>query len=1034
MKDNRYGFTLGGPLLKDRLFLFGHYEGRRFPRTTIVTRRVPLGDLRNGILNFTDATGVVRQYDLETSTACGPSGGVPCDPLGAGISPVVQSVLNSLPAENTGLGGDGLNTRNFQANIDNSLKEEFAVARLDYKLTDKWDVFGSFRYAHTDVAGTQQVDITGVSGCTAPCSTRVNPLEPRYFVVGLNGQITPKLLTETRFSWYRHWWEWGTQAPIPQATGTAAAIQMAGEGAGNVGTKLLADPMNIDTQNARSRVWNGKDSYLAENMTYLAGKHTLQFGGSFRNENIFHQRTDKVTGGLSSGPIFWLRSQNGSGGSFLNIPAANRPPDCAGAITTFCLQPGDVARWNALYATVLGLVDQSAQVLARDGNLDPLSFGTGPEANVNIKAYEFYFQDVWRMSPTVTVNYGLTYQIQRPPVEEDGLQTLPIIASTGEPVDLRGYYNERATAALGGQIFNPDIAFSPIRSITSQKYVTEIDWNNIGPRISAAWSPSADDGWLGALFGQNKTAIRGGWGMTYTRMNGVGLVMTPILGVGLAQVVSCNGPTTTGVCSGSTNPTTGFRIGPNGDGTNILPSAQPIAPGQIPFPVSAPNGETRSFSIDPGLELGYSHSFDITWQRELPGDMLLEVGYVGRLGRNLTQNADFNSIPHFSVDSASGQTLAQAFDAVAEHLRAGNPASSVALQPWFQNNMPATACLNAAMTQIPCTQFLAANNNVDFIIGDLGGLFLNTIDPARFGAGLQPFMNNQILINNFTFDGGQSNYHAMFFTVRKRTSRGFAWDFNYTLGRSNDFFGLNQENTAFSNSSPYRQKLDLAPSLFDVRHVFNAHWYYELPFGPGKTWASESGIANKVIGGWHIAGLFVGSSGLPLCVGDSSGFSGAGANFGAPLGTGFCMIPTSAGSFSNSRHLNNAGTAATSAAPWLGGATFGGSSDQNLFADPGAVASSFRFPLLTQDTRNGFGVLRGLPHWNMDFSLGKKTSITEQIGVVFTFDFLNVFNHVEFNNPSVDLADPTNFGVLNAQFGGSQNGPRRIQFGLRVEF
>ncbi|MGH9817830.1 MAG: hypothetical protein ACRD6I_17295, partial [Candidatus Acidiferrales bacterium] len=91
-------------------------------------------------------------------------------------------------------------------------------------------------------------------------------------------------------------------------------------------------------------------------------------------------------------------------------------------------------------------------------------------------------------------------------------------------------------------------------------------------------------------------------------------------------------------------------------------------------------------------------------------------------------------------------------------------------------------------------------------------------------------------------------------------------------------------------------------------------------------------------------------------------------------------------------------------------------------------------PLLTQDTRSGFGVLRGLPHWNVDFSLGKKTTVTERVGFVFTFDFLNVFNHVEFNNPSTDLGDPSSFGVLNSQFGGSQNGPRRIQFGLRVEF
>jgi putative hemolysin len=1036
LKDNRYGFTLGGPIMKDKLFMFGHYEGRRFPRTQIVTRRVPLADLRNGILNFADGTGTVRQYNLLTSTDCGPAGGMACDPRGLGISPVIQSILNSLPQENTGLGGDGLNTRNYQANIDNTIKEEFFVVRLDYKITDKWDFFGSYRYAHTDTTGTQQVDITGISGCSAPCSTRQNPLEPRYVVFGVNGQISPKLLSETRFSWYRHWWQWGTLDPFSQVAGTAAAIQMAGEGLGNAGTKLLADPINIDTQNARSRVWNGKDTFVSENLTWLAGKHTVQFGGSFRNESIYHQRTDKVTGGLTGGPIFWTRSRNGSGGSFLDVGVNGRPPDCSTTITTFCLQSGDIARWNALYATVLGLVDQSAQILARDGTLNPLPLGTGVEAQVNIKAVEGYFQDVWRMSPSFTLNFGVTYQVQRPPTEELGRQTLPVFRASGEPVDLRSYYDQRAQAARNGQILNPEIAFSPIRSITSQEYVTEIDWNNVGPRVAFAWSPSYSDGWMGKLFGANKTAIRGGWGVTYTRMNGVGLVMTPVLGVGLSQVLSCNGPTSAGACNtGITTPASGFRVGPDGDGSNILPSTITPAAGQVPFPVAAPFGETRSFAIDPGLELGYSHSFDITWQRELPGDMLFEAGYVGRLGRNLMQNADMNSVPHFQVDPVSGQTLAQAFDAVAEYLRNGGAPAAVPLQPFFQNQVPAAGCtVGTPAVVVPCTQALATNNSTDFIVGDLGGLVMLTIDDIRFSNGLTPFLNNQMLINNITFDGGKSNYHAAFFTLRKRTSRGLAWDFNYTLATSKDYFGLNQENTAFSNSSPYQQSLDYAPSIFDVRHVFNAHWYYELPFGPGKAWSSDNNIASKIIGGWHIAGLFVGSSGVPLCVIDSSGFSGSGPNFGAPLGTGFCLKPTSGASFSNSRKRNVAGSAPSSSAPWLGTATFGGNSESNLFSDPGAVASAFRYPLLSQDTRNGFGELRGLPHWNVDVSIGKKTNVTEQIGIVFTFDFLNIFNHVEFNNPSADLANPGAFGVLDSQFGGTLNGPRRIQFGLRVEF
>jgi len=1038
LKDNRYGFTLGGPILRDRLFMFGHYEGRRWPRTNDVLRTVPLTDLRNGILNFRDCagstvaacpTGNVITYNLATSTLCGPGGGVACDPRGLGISPVIQSIYNLLPQQNTGSGGDGLNTRQYSATVDNTIKEEFAVVRTDYKLTDKWDLFGSFRYAHTDESGIQQIDISGISGCTAPCSTRVNPLEPRYLVFGVNGQFTPKLLSETRFSWYRHWCEWGTRAPFPQVAGTAAAIQLAGEGA----DKTIADPMNIDTQNARSRVWNGKDTFVAQNMTWLKGKHTIQFGGSFRHEDIFHQRTDQVTGGLSGGPIFWARSVTGGGGSFLNLTANSRPPTCAPTamvpITVNCLRSADVPRWEAMYAATLGLIDQSGQMLSRDGTFNPLPLGQGLEAQVLILAFEGYAQDVWRMTPDFTLTYGVTYQIQRPPTEKLGRQVVPVYAGSGEPIVLSEYFSSRRLAAESGAIFNPDIAFSPIKAISGQKYITEVDWNNIGPRVSAAWQPKIDN-WM---FGNGKTAIRGGWGMTYTRMNGVGLVMTPILGAGLGEILRCTGPqsptTGAGGCSSSTNELTGFRVGPDGNGSTILPSTVTPAPALIPFPVTGtvsgpasnrvPFGASRNFAIDPGLELGYSHSFDVTWQRELPGDLLLEVGYVGRIAKNLIQNVDFGSFPFFQLDSISGQTALEAFDAVAAEIRAGVAATAVTPQPFFEN------AINGLIPNY--TRFIAGSRTNDFRFGNLASLFFNRIDRDRLANNLVPFNNMQVGLNNYTSDGGWSDYHAMFFTFRKRTAGGLAWDFNYTLAKSTDTFGLNQENTSFSWASPFLREYDVQPSQFDVRHVFNGHWYYELPLGRGKRYSTDNNIVEKVIGGWHVSGLFVASSGLPLCV------ATGGFNLGAPNGNS-CAV-TDQRNFSNSVNKNIAGSggAGTNGDPTCTGPSSPCGSGLSLFPDPGAVFAAFRVPSIN-DTVHGRGLLRGLPHWNVDLSFGKKTSITEQVGVVFTFDMLNVFNHAEFNNPGLSLTDGPNFGVLTSQWGGTLTGMRRIQFGLRVEF
>ncbi len=73
---------------------------------------------------------------------------------------------------------------------------------------------------------------------------------------------------------------------------------------------------------------------------------------------------------------------------------------------------------------------------------------------------------------------------------------------------------------------------------------------------------------------------------------------------------------------------------------------------------------------------------------------------------------------------------------------------------------------------------------------------------------------------------------------------------------------------------------------------------------------------------------------------------------------------------------------------------------------------------------------RGLPRWNVDLSLGKRTRITESSQAVFSADFINALNRREFADPGLSLFNPAAFGVITAQFAS----PRQIQLGLRIEF
>ena len=119
------------------------------------------------------------------------------------------------------------------------------------------------------------------------------------------------------------------------------------------------------------------------------------------------------------------------------------------------------------------------------------------------------------------------------------------------------------------------------------------------------------------------------------------------------------------------------------------------------------------------------------------------------------------------------------------------------------------------------------------------------------------------------------------------------------------------------------------------------------------------------------------------------------------------------------------------------GASGNAGSQINLFEDPQQVFNSIRRVQISSDGRSGrANPLRGLSRWNLDMSLGKKTTIMENKTLIFSFDFFNVLNKVDFANPTLDLTNPATFGVITEQFTPPNRsaGSRWIQLGMRLEF
>ena len=1020
--DNRGGVSFGGPIRKDKTFVFGNYELRRFPQSTEVERIVPTDTLRNGILTF---GAVPVQYNLATSTVCG-DGTQACDPRGIGISPLVQQLWKMMPEGNDPTVGDKVNTLGFRTSVAEPLKDDFVNFRLDHNFTEKVKFFGRYMYHRNLGANASgqsgQVDLIGTTTATSTSDIRGDG-----FTSGLDWQISSNLVNSFHAGWIRSRQDFNVIRPRVSAAelnlpGTQSALGVVALAPGLGQTGLIDTVIDVDTQRARHQAIYDSNKQYADNLTWIRGKHTLVAGSEIRWLPTIHDRDDKVIGSLNSLVAALDADVTGT----LSIPEANRPPGLSSA---------DAGRWDRLYAASLGLINTVGILAVRDGSLSPKPLGASLIARTTLRAYNFFAQDSWRLAPSFTLTYGLGYGWQTTPHELNNQQTLIADHSNGDKIiNAFDYIQAKQQAARNGQFYDPSISFVPIKN-SGRSDVFNVDYGDWAPRASAAWNPAYRDGFLGRLFGDRRTVIRGGYGIAYDRVNTVQSVIIPMLGVGFAQTINLLSPLCT--ASGPGGPGCGidtsaggsiFRVGVDGQ----IPTPPAAGPLQSPIVPAQGFSEILSFQNDPNFKDGRAHMVDFTIQRSLPGQMIFETGYVGRFGRNLAGSVNFNSVPYMFKDSASGQSFGQAFDAVATQIRRGTAPGAVTSQSWFEDLLPGySATCGAGFTNTSC---LASLNKTAFANDNLSNLFLS-MDIFRLTHGLMPFDNTQVLELFMRASRDKSYYNALTATLRNSSWHGLLFDLNYTYSKSLDTIGAVQ-NAAEYHTSSYDYGLDYGPSFFDRPHVFNGIFSYDLPFGNGHRLSSSHSAVNRFIGGWYTAGIFRASSGTPVLANISRQSFGGGLDFGILAGE----LPTVAVGSLGGGGVHS-GVCSTGAGSGGNGpscsSNAGTGTGLNYFSDPATAITKFRPALIATDTNDGrSSPLRGLSLWNMDFTIGKSTTITERFKLQYSFDFFNMFNHVNFLNPSFNVNTPASFGVISTQLVPADRnaGSRWIQFGLRLEF
>ena len=810
---NIFGASLGGPIKKDRLFIFMNYEGTRRIEQVSETNQVPSDSLRDGVIFYAcDSASPTLSTDCPGGSVAGLSGAsyaIPAgfnalspqqianiDPQHIGPNAASLGYFNSLPKANVTSFGDGFNYQGFNFAAPISDTQNVYISKLDYNITRD-------AKHHVSVTGALRNDTNAGAPFfpgEVPSQTLVN--YSKGIIVNYSGVLRSNLINNFRYGFVR-------------------------ESFGSIGNsdqpwvlfRGLNDPA---TPNAvtRTNSFQRPTNSFADDVSWTHGHHTWQFGAQvafIRNP----RQSFKSSFSSGSANAGWFNTTGfaGKSGSPLN-PANNIDP------ATGAPYPGVDSNFANSYdfplTALMGMVSEvNAQYnFARNGNA--LDQGAPLTRRFAINTYELYLQDSWKIKPTLTLTLGLRYSLFSPPWETKGLEVSPTM-------NLGQWFANRGNEGANGIPSNQDapVAFNwsgPANGGHGGFY--NWDYKNLGPRFAFAWAPNRSSGLLGSLFGENKTSIRGGFSMVYDRF-GQGLVddFDQFGAFGLSSTLTNQAALETVATAPRL---TDIHVIPTTDtnGVSIFAPA-PVANFPQPFP---PGSFTATTGIDASLKTPYAYTIDFSVARQLKGGFTLETAYVGRLAHRLLTQEDL-AMPLNFKDKKSGIDYFTAVQALAKLYRPVSAGGQGITDATFQNSMvspavaqywqdviqPTTGGGSYALGALTggCGAGPASTTNAVLAAFDLfcGGNFNETTPLQFFDQNGIPDASNDPncgqpgssackqyfpVGGQFTFftpqyaslyawrSMGTANYNALQVTLRRHMTHGVQFDFNYTFSKSID--------------------------------------------------------------------------------------------------------------------------------------------------------------------------------------------------------------------------------------------------------
>ncbi len=831
---NVFGGSLGGPILKNRLFFFYNYEGRRDSESASTVRTVPTLSMRQGLLTYQNAAGGV--------TTLTPAQIKQMDPLGIGENAAVLGVMQGYPLPNDSTVGDGYNTAGYRFAANEKRTFNTNIARIDYNLTEDGRHTLFWR-------GNIQRDASGGAPQfpgQPPATTTLD--NSKGFATGYTAVLTPTQVNTFHWGFTR---QSGALAGISQQP----QVTLAG----------LDSPIAF----TRSSLFHVPVNNFLDDYSWTKGSHTMQFGTDIRLIDDYRSNF------ANSFP-----SANINLGWLLNSGIANRNVPFDPALSGFApVSDGFGREYDNIVMTLVGMVTEGNAIYNYDKTGQALAFGAPLLRDFRWNEYEFYGQDSWKITRNLTLTYGLRWTLLQPPAETHGNQVGPCVLSGSNctPFSLTDWLNISAQqgATGGAAIAAPHLSFAPDGRYNGKPDLWVPEYHDFAPRIAVAWAPDFGSSWLAKVFGaKDKSSIRAGYSLFYNHFGAATVNSYDAAGsYGLSSQVS-NVPGSVTVSSAPRF--TGITDIPPG----LLP---PAAPGG--FPATPPSDAFAiSWGIDRDMKTPYSHAVDFSISREFQHDLVLDVAYVGNFARRLPEQEDV-AMPLDLVDPKTHMDYFTAATMLAKLSHAGVPINNIQPMAYFQDLFGALNGTNLgngplSATQVVYSQFL---NNVG---NETYALFQLDLPDSQTGAGLNVpghsypsyrFYHDQYSALYSWRTIGTSDYNALQVMLHKRFSYGLQGDFNYTWSKSMDWTsqaeriptsGGNNQAQIINTWKPDQLR---GVSDFDATHQINANWIYDLPLGRGRQWGSQMNRwLNAVVGGWQLNGLFRWTSGLPFSIDEGS--------------------------------------------------------------------------------------------------------------------------------------------------------------------